>query len=334
MLTKISKISKFSLNKKQKFGMLKFLAPLISLPFLYYLTHNKKTFCLPEEDDENEFKSEDTKSNEFIDEEEDEMKALLEDPRVSEEEKKQYAQHISTQDVSPMPFKNMSGRVKASVDDEKWNGLRLNLDFNPNNMFKLDYVVVIDHNKKLLNNCKLSSMGQYPLDDKGKMGLMLMGRKDGEQGLVMQAHIMLSKNDRIALVSQYNKGDFKQVAYVGEYSHDFERFQTSFKLSNMEGLSASAVAPLFRNIFVGIEASKNPREPSLAYNYALCMNPSRDKPYGFYINYNNMPMFTLDAVYKFTKEFSIYFSAQKNWHPMAAQMGATEELKGVFIKFL
>ena len=257
MFTKTFNFSKFTTPKKPNLLALKFIAPLISLPVLYFLNSHKKTFCIPEEDENNDFKSQDIKDNEFMDEEEDEIKSLLQDPSVSEEERKQYVQHISTQDVNPMPFKNMSSRVKASIDDEKWNGFRFNLEWNPNNMFKLDYVIIVEPNKKILSNSKLSSMGQYPLDEKGKRGLMLMGRKDGENGLVIQAHVMFSKDDRLALVSQYNKNDFNQSAYVAEYTHDFERLHTSFKVSNMEGFSASAVAPLYRNFFLGVEATKH-----------------------------------------------------------------------------
>jgi hypothetical protein len=91
------------------------------------------------------------------------------------------------------------------------------------------------------------------MTDKNK-SIMLVGRNEGGQGLMLQAHFGLDANNKISIISQHPKPDVNQGFYVFEYNRKFTRVDTSLKLSNHEN-SFSAVAAAFKNVFVGFDAS-------------------------------------------------------------------------------
>lgn len=83
---------------------------------------------------------------------------------------------------------------------------------------------------------------------------MLVGRNEGGQGLMLQAHFGLDANTKISVISQHPKPDINQGVYVAELNRKFNRLDTTLKLSNHES-SLSATAAVFKDVFVGFDAS-------------------------------------------------------------------------------
>jgi hypothetical protein len=183
------------------------------------------------------------------------MMKFLQDPGISEEEKAMLKKQLKQQSIQPLPFSKLHAPFKQGVEEEKWNGLRGVLEWSPNQMNKMEYTLIVD-NKKLLNNYKLSAMAIVPFSERSQNGAFLIGRKEGDQSLGLQCHLNLSDSSKILLVSSHPKPDINQGHYIFEYSHEFERLSTSIKMSNME-TSFSAVAALYKNLFLGFEAVKH-----------------------------------------------------------------------------
>ena len=214
--------------------------------------------CIPEEDD---ITMKDGQS--LIDEndselnQDDEFLKVLNDPSLSEEERAMLKRQMKQQSIQPFPFSKLHAPFKLGVDEEKWNGLRGVLEWSPNQINKMEYTLIVD-NRKIFNNYKLSVMSIIPFSERSQNGAFLIGRKEGDQSLGLQCHLNLSDSSKILLVSSHPKPDMNQGHYVFEYSHDFERLNATVKMSNME-TSLSAVASLYKNIFLGFEAVKHVR---------------------------------------------------------------------------
>lgn len=184
-----------------------------------------------------------------------EFTKMLADPSISDEERAMLRRQLKQQSIQPFPFSKLHAPFKLGVEEEKWNGVRGVLEWSPNQINKMEYTLIVD-NKKLLNNYKLSVMSIIPFSERSQNGAFLIGRKEGDQSLGLQCHLNLSETSKILLVSSHPKPDLNQGHYVFEYSHDFERLNTTVKMSNME-TSVSACAALYKNIFVGFEAVKH-----------------------------------------------------------------------------
>jgi hypothetical protein len=83
-----------------------------------------------------------------------------------------------------------------------------------------------------------------------------VGRKEGENVQQLQSHINFSSVDRVSIVAAHPKPDMNQAQYIFEYTHDFDRLNTTLKISNQEW-GFSSMATLARNTFVGFEAIKH-----------------------------------------------------------------------------
>ena len=83
-------------------------------------------------------------------------------------------------------------------------------------------------------------------------GVVLLGRAEGGQKLMLQSHINLSKNDKLQLAAHYMNPDFNQGAYEIEYNRKFDRMVVDAKYSPM-GLTLSGVAALSKGTFLGCE---------------------------------------------------------------------------------
>ena len=71
------------------------------------------------------------------------------------------------------------------------------------------------------------------------------------------------------------------------------------------------------------------------YNYGVCRKPSATNNLGFAVSWMNVyPALSVDILYQATKNWSIYFSLSKNWHPMAMMSGHSTEIKMVYNKCL
>jgi hypothetical protein len=174
---------------------------------------------------------------------------------MDEEEKQTFKRQMKKMSFQPLPFSKYHAAFKLGLEEEKWNGMRFILEFNPNQMNKLEYTLIMD-NKKLFNNYKISGMSILPFSDRSQNGAFLMGRKEGDQSLGMQCHLNLSENDKILFVASHPKPDINQGHYVMEYTREFDRLNTSVKVSNME-MSLSASALIYKNLFAGFEAVKH-----------------------------------------------------------------------------
>ncbi len=228
--------------------------------FSFYILNNFKNHnigkCIPEEEEDSSMKE----SSNIIEEDselnqDEEFMKVLQDPSLTEEERTMLKKQLKQQSIQPFPFSKLHAPFKQGVEEEKWNGLRGVLEWNPNQMNKMEYTLIVD-NKKLLNNYKLSTMAIIPFSEKSQNGAFLIGRKEGDQSLGLQCHLNLSDSSKILLVASHPKPDINQGHYVLEYSHEFERLNTSVKISNME-TSLSAVAAIYKNIFFGFEAVKH-----------------------------------------------------------------------------
>lgn len=212
--------------------------------------------CIPEEDDnlnqKEGFNFEEADAE--LSQDDDFMKAL-QDPSLSEDERSMLRKQMKQQAIQPFPFSKLHAPFKTGVEEEKWTGLRGVLEWSPNQMAKMEYTLILD-NKRNLNNYKLSAMTLVPFSERSQNGAFLIGRKEGDQSLALQCHLNLSEASKILLVSSHPKPDINQGHYVFEYSYEFERLVTSFKLSNME-VGGSATAAIYKNIFLGFEAIKH-----------------------------------------------------------------------------
>ena len=237
-------------NKFNIFPIKGIIASFSALYFLNNFKNNNVMNCYAKEEDKSEFDENDAELN--LDEE---YKQALQDPTMDEEEKITLKNQFKKMSFQPLPFSKYHAAFKLGLEEEKWNGMRFILEFNPNQMNKLEYSVTMD-NKKLFNNYKISGMSILPFEERSQNGAFLMGRKEGDQSLGMQCHLNLGENDKILLVASHPKPDINQGHYVAEYTREFERLNTSVKISNMEfGVSASAL--MYKNLFLGFEAVKH-----------------------------------------------------------------------------
>jgi len=225
--------------------------------YLFKLYKEKTIKCHSEEEEIFESKEDFNlfdETDKELSEDDDFMKAM-QDPTLSEEEKIMLKKHMKQQSIQPLPFSKLSAPFKHGIEEEKWNGIRGIFDWTPNQMAKIEYSLTLDSIKSF-KNYKISTMTLIPFSERSQNGLFLIGRKEGDQSLALQCHLNLNENNKILIVSSHPKPDVNQGHYVMEYTREWERLPSSVKVSNME-TSVSAVAALYKNIFVGFEAVKH-----------------------------------------------------------------------------
>jgi hypothetical protein len=241
-------------NKLNIFPFKTVFASFSALYFLNYFKNRNILNCYSQGEDKAEFEDVNIDNDAELNLDEDFMQAI-QDPTMSDEEKQMFKRQMKQMSIQPLPFSKYHAAFKLGLEEEKWNGMRFVLEFNPNQMNKLEYTLIMD-NKKLFNNYKISAMSIIPFSDRSQNGAFLMGRKEGDQSLGMQCHLNLTENDKILCVASHPKPDLNQGHYVVEYNREFERLSTTIKVSNME-LSASASASIYKNLFAGFEAVKH-----------------------------------------------------------------------------
>jgi hypothetical protein len=243
------------MKRFNRFNIFPFKSLVASFGALYFLNSYKNKNVVNCREEKSEFEDLEIENDSELNLDEDFMQAI-QDPTMSEEEKQMFKRQMKQMSIQPLPFSKYHAAFKLGLEEEKWNGLRFILEFNPNQINKLEYTMIMNGNKKILDNYKISAMSIIPFSDRSQNGAFLMGRKEGQESLGMQCHLNLSDNDKVLFVASHPKPDINQGHYVVEYTREFERLNTSFKVSNMEvGLSASA--SIYKNLFAGFEAVKH-----------------------------------------------------------------------------
>ena len=158
--------------------------------------------------------------------------------------------------TQPVPFKNLNQKAKPQGDDERWDGLRLTLDWNPSPMWKMEYQGCIDHTMKF-KSPKISTM-HFVQDQTNKYrGAAFIGRYEiATQSQSLQAHINVSKRNKISVIAQYPKPDMKQGFYCLEYSWELNRIVGGVRYSTND-TSVSLVTNVLPYTFVGFETMIN-----------------------------------------------------------------------------
>lgn len=246
------------MKRFNNFRIFPFKSLFVSFGALYFLNLNKNKNvmnCYGKGEEKSEVEDIGMENDAELNLDEDFMQAI-QDPTMSEEEKQMFKRQMKQMSIQPLPFSKYHAAFKLGLEEEKWNGLRLILEFNPNQMNKLEYTMIVNNNKKIFNNMKMSAMSIIPFSDRSQNGAFLMGRKEGDESLGMQCHLNLTDNDKVLFVASHPKPDINQGHYVVEYTRELERLNLSFKLSNMEfGVSGSA--SIYKNLFAGFEAVKH-----------------------------------------------------------------------------
>jgi hypothetical protein len=240
------------MKRFSKFNLFPFKTALVGFSSLYFLnnySNNKYALCQAEANTDELNLENDSELN--LDE--DFMQAI-QDPTMTDEDRAMFRRQMKQMAIQPLPFSKFHCQFKQHLEEEKWNGMRLILEFNPNQMNKLEYNLVID-DKKFWNNYKINAMSIVPFHERSQNGAFFMGRKEGDS-LGLQCHLNFGENDKLLLIASHPKNDVSQAHYVAEYSREFERINTTFKLSNME-LSVAASASIYKNLFTGFEAVKH-----------------------------------------------------------------------------
>jgi hypothetical protein len=158
--------------------------------------------------------------------------------------------------TQPVNFKNLNQKAKPQGDDEKWDGMRLTLDWNPSPMWKMEYQGCIDHTLKF-KSPKVSTM-HFVQDQSNKYrGAAFIGRYEvATQSQNLQAHINLTKRNKISLIAQYPKPDMRQGFYCLEWNWEFNRIVGGIRYSTND-TSASFVTTVAPYTFIGFETSVN-----------------------------------------------------------------------------
>jgi hypothetical protein len=159
-------IIKYILKMNISSYKISFIKSAVVLPFLYsYYKYNttivKKTMWQLPEENEDDFEG---MSNFKLDEEEldPEYAKIMNDTQIDEETKREVRRERSRERVQPLPFSKIHQTVKAGIDDEKWNGIRLGLGWNPTQMYKMEWTLILDKLKASLANYKISAMAMIP----------------------------------------------------------------------------------------------------------------------------------------------------------------------------
>ncbi len=239
------------------FNIFAFKGSVASLGAFYFFNKYKKQnviSCQSKSDDTLELEDLNIENDPELNLDEDFMQAL-QDPTMSEEEKQMFKRQMKQMSIQPLPFSKYHAAFKLGIEEEKWNGLRLSLEFNPNQMNKIEYSLLID-SKNVFKNYKISGMSIVPFSERSQNGAFLMGRNEGDQSLGMQCHLNLNENNKLLVVASHPKPDINQGHYVVEYNREFERLNTTVKVSNMD-YSLSASAAIYKNLFAGFEAVKH-----------------------------------------------------------------------------
>jgi hypothetical protein len=183
------------------------------------------------------------------------LQNALNDPGLSEEERRMIKKQLRQQSVQPPQFSKMDNFCKICLEDDKWVGFRGVFDWTPNNMNKIEYTLTLDNPKFKLNNYKVNLMTICPYQDHSPNGAFLIGRKCPKMK-ALQGFFNITENSKIHLVTQHPKEDMSQGYYGFEYVHDFERLNLTYKYTNMD-TGLSLISPIYKNIFLGFDAYKN-----------------------------------------------------------------------------
>ncbi len=184
-----------------------------------------------------------------------ELQKALNDPGLSDEERRMIRKQLRQQSIQPPQFSKMDNFCKVCLEDDKWTGLRGILEWTPNNLNKIEYTLILDNLQMKMNNYKVNLMSIVPYSDHSQSGAFLIGRKCSKVK-ALQGFFNITETSKIHLVSQHPKPDMSQGYYSAEYVHDFERLNLTLKMSNMDS-SVSLISPIYKNVFFGFEAAKN-----------------------------------------------------------------------------
>lgn len=88
-------------------------------------------------------------------------------------------------------------------------------------------------------------------------GYVFVGRNEGNERIMLQSHINLTANDKLYFGANYLKPDPNQGIYEVEYGKKFDRLDTGIKYTSNGMTSASGVATIAKNCFIGVEAALN-----------------------------------------------------------------------------
>jgi hypothetical protein len=136
-----------------------FLSAPFLFPFINSLVNKKKSLCLENNDDE-ETTPPHHQFAEDYDPELLEFNKMIEDPNIDPETKEELIREKHKAPIQPLPFSKLHGPMKVGIDEEKWNGFRLSLDWNPTQMQKMEYHFIIDKPRSF--NYKLNAMTIVP----------------------------------------------------------------------------------------------------------------------------------------------------------------------------
>jgi len=220
------------------------------------------------------------------------LQELMENPDLDPEA---YQEIMSNQiNNTPPPFKTFNQAFKCHSDDDTWNGLKLNAEYNPIMNFRFEFEGTLDPitNTK---GAKYSFVSMNPSKTDPNKALVIVGRSDPVHMHSLQGHINFSQKDRLSLVAGYQKNDQNQAMYETEYNKTLDRANFSAKIGNM-GSSLSCAVNAWKNTHVGVETNLNPKSGEIMYSYGLNCKPY--KKFGFSVMYlSYVPMFSLDFLF-------------------------------------
>lgn len=264
------------------------------------------------------------------------LSSYLNNKGVKEEEKDQIINEYNTSVNQPLINYSGLNKVFKSPMEDIFSGVKVFLNLTPNDYFHLNYNCSLQKNgiKNLIKDYALNLISFFPRTGalNPNDGTLFVGRKEGKSLLLQSNTIFNNTKDKIVFTLQHQNEKLDQSIYQTEYSHDFDRLNFSMKISNAEPFSFSTVSPIYKNLFLGIEAYKQPNEFKLGYNYSLFLKNAFKNKFGFVMNYlGKLNMMMLDACYKVNNKLNIGFNMIKtkneNFLMMQMQGGLGNEKK-------
>ena len=229
-------------------------------------------------------------------------------------------------------FSRITSLYRGAMEDN-WDGIKFNLSFKPNQFFNLDYSLIVQKGKNILNNTSLSTSCFIPNSQNNNSGILLVGKKELPESILLQSHIFFSDKERLELLTQIPKKDFSNNIYSIEYVKEFNRLNTSIKLSS-DLFSISTITSIYKNLFCGFEAYKNPDNYSIGYNYTLFNKITEKNNFGFAFNYlSALPGYVIDFCYKVNNKFTIFLNYAKNNNILIQQLGGQKSDSKITVSY-
>ena len=229
-------------------------------------------------------------------------------------------------------FSRISSLYRGAMEDN-WDGIKFNLSFKPNQFFNLDYSLIVQKGKNILNNTTLNTSCFIPNNQNNNSGILLVGKKELPESILLQSHIFFSEKERLELLTQMPKKDFSNNIYSIEYVKEFNRLNTSIKLSS-ELFSISTITSIYKNLFCGFEAYKNPDNYSIGYNYTLFNKITEKNNFGFAFNYlSALPGYVIDICYKINDKFTLFLNYAKNNNVLIQQLGGQKSDSKITVSY-